>query len=57
MVANTRSTPRDPPAPHNDTDMEGGPTQLSLPPTQPTVVEIPAETLAIQPVAHMEPTH
>jgi hypothetical protein len=36
--------------------MEEGPSQLSLPPTQPTVVEIPAQTMALQPTTYPEPT-
>jgi hypothetical protein len=36
--------------------MEEGPTQLSLPPTQPTVVEITTNTVAIKPAHHPEPT-
>ena len=36
MVVNTRSTPRDPPAPSSNTNLKDGPTQL-LPPWRPAV--------------------
>ena len=56
MAPNTRLTLRDPPAPTSDTEMDENPSQLSLPPTQPTVVEITHENRALQPATHLEPT-
>ena len=56
MAPTTRNTPRDPPVPQFDTEMEESPSQLTLPPTQPAVVEISHQTRAIQPANHPEPT-
>jgi hypothetical protein len=56
MAPSTRNTQRDPPAVARDTEMNENPSQLCLPPTQPTVTEITAAHNALQPATHLEPT-